>query len=37
MKASIVLGTTVLSCTALAQDLYPGLSELNHTCVISAS
>lgn len=37
MKASTVLSTTLLTGIAIAQDLYPGLSDLNHTCVISAS
>lgn len=37
MKASTVLSTTLLTGIAIAQDLYPGLSNLNHTCVISAS
>lgn len=37
MKISTVLSTALLTSISTAQDLYPGLSDVNHTCVISAS
>lgn len=36
MKASDVLSLALLVGSAAAQDLYAGLSDVNHTCVISA-
>lgn len=35
MKPTTILVSSALAAVVAAQDLYPGLSNVNHTCVIS--